>query len=158
MKPGGIADEAAFSEAAKGNSEDPTTAPNGGFLDKPFKKDPNKVNDLYDRLADMQPGQMSDIPIRYHGNFYILRRGDTVTKTFAEAKPELLVSLRNRRGYGAAFQVAQKAKTRLQETKDLQKVAQELAGEANMSPAEMVRETPFIKPGDDVPDIGSNQQ
>src|ERR1051325_5106485 len=158
IKPGGKSDEAAFAEAAKGNSEDPTTARTGGFLEKPFKKDPNKPNGLYDRVADMQPGQISDIPIRYGGNWYILRRGEGVPKTFAEAKPEILVSLRNRRGYGAAFQVAQKAKTRLQETKDPQKVAQELAGEANMSPAEMVRETPFVKPGDDVPDIGSNQQ
>jgi len=157
-KPGGKTDEAAFTEAAKGNSEDPTTARNGGFLEKPFKKDPNKPNGLYDRVADMQPGQISDIPIRYNSNWYILRRGDSVPKSFAEAKPELLVSLRNRRGYGAAFQVAQKAHTRLQETKDPQKVAQELAGDANMSPAEMVRETPFVKPGDDVPEIGSNQQ
>jgi peptidyl-prolyl cis-trans isomerase D len=158
IKPGGKSDEAAFSEAAKGNSEDPNTARNGGYLDKPFKKDPNKPHGLYDRIADMQPGQISDIPTRYLGNWYILRRGDSVTKTFAEAKPELLVSLRNRRGYGSAFQVAQKAKTRLQETKDPQKVAQELASEANMTPAEMVHETAFIKPGDDVPDIGSNQQ
>jgi peptidyl-prolyl cis-trans isomerase D len=156
--PGGKTDEAAFSEAAKGNSEDPATARNGGFLEKPFKKDPNKPNSLYDRVADMQPGQISDVPIRYLGNFYILRRGDSVQKTFAEAKPELLVSLRNRRGYGAAFQIAQKAHTRLQETKDPQKVAQELAGEANMNAADMVRETPFVKPGDDVPQIGSNQQ
>lgn len=155
---GGKGDEAAFSEAARGNSEDPSTATNGGFLAKPFKKDPNKPNGLYDRVADMQPGEISDIPIRYSGNWYILRRGDSVQKTFAEAKPELLVSLRNRRGYGAAFQVAQKAKARLQETKDPQKVAQEFAGEANMTPAEMVRETPFVKPGDDVPEIGSNQQ
>ena len=66
--------------------------------------------------------------------------------------------MRNRRGYGAAFQIAQKAKSRLQETKDPQKVAQELATEANMDAAKMVRETPFVKPGDDVPDIGSNQQ
>ena len=157
-KPGGKTDEASFSEAAKGNSEDPVTARNGGFLEKPFKKDPNKPNDLYDRVADMEPGQISDIPIRYKGDFYILRRGDAVQKTFAEAKPELLVSLRNRRGYGAAFQIAQKAHTRLQETKDPQKVAQELAGEANMNAADMVRETPFVKPGDDVPEIGSNQQ
>lgn len=156
-KPGGT-DEAAFAEAARGNSEDPTTAQNGGFLPKPFKKDPNKPNGLYDRVADMQTGQISDIPIRYQGNWYILRRGDSVEKTFAEAKPELLVSLRNRRGYGAAFQVAQKAHTRLQETKDPQKVAQEFAGEANMTAGEMVRETGFIKPGDNVPDIGSNQQ
>jgi peptidyl-prolyl cis-trans isomerase D len=156
--PTGQTTEAAFAEAAKGNSEDPATAKNGGFLAAPFKKNPNKPHGLYDRAIDMQPGQISDIPIRYSGNWYILRRGDDVPKTFEEAKPELLVSLRNRRGYGAAFQIAQKAKTRLQETKDPQKVAQELAAEANTKPADMVRETPLIKPGDDVPAIGSNQQ
>lgn len=156
--PGGNVSEAAFSEAAKGNSEDPATAKNGGFLTSVFKKNPNKPHGLYDRAIDMQPGQISDIPIRYAGNWYILRRAEDVPKTFAEAKPELLVSLRNRRGYGAAFQIAQKAHTRLQETKDPQKVAQEVATEANMKPADMVRETPFVKPSDDVPDIGSNQQ
>ena len=46
----------------------------------------------------------------------------------------------------------------MKETKDPQKVAQELAAEANMKPAEMVRETPLVKPGDDVPEIGSSQQ
>jgi parvulin-like peptidyl-prolyl isomerase len=106
----------------------------------------------------MQPGDMSDIPIRYGGDWYILRRGDSVPKTFEQAKPDLLVSSRNRRGYGEAFKLAQKAMTRLQETKDPQKVAQELAAEANMNPADMVRETGFVKPGDDVPDIGTNQQ
>lgn len=152
------ASEEAFAEAAKGNSEDPATARNNGFLAAPFKRNPNKAHGLYDRVADMQPGEISDIPIRYEGNWYILRRGESVPKTFEQAKPELLVSLRNRRGYSAAFQVAQKAHARLQETKDPQKVAQELAGEANMRPADMVRETPFVKPGDDVPNIGTNQQ
>jgi len=152
------ASEEAFAEMARGNSEDPATARNNGYLLTPFKKDPNKPHSLYDRAVDMQPGEISDIPIRYGGNFYILRRGDAVAKTFEQAKPELLVSLRNRRGYGAAFQLAQKAQKRLQETKDPQKVAQELAGEANMTPADMVRETPFVKPGDDVPNIGTNQQ
>jgi peptidyl-prolyl cis-trans isomerase D len=156
--PTGQASEAAFAEAAKGNSEDPATAKNNGFLAAPFKKNVNKPHGLYDRTIDMKPGDVTDIPIRYEGNFYILRRGDDVLKTFEEAKPELLVSLRNRRGYGAAFQVAQKAVNRLKETKDPQKVAQELAAEANMTPADMVRETPFVKPGDDVPQIGSNQQ
>lgn len=151
--------EEAFAEAARGNSEDPATARNNGFLLAPFKKSPpDKPHGLYERTLDMEPGDMTDIPIRYNNDFYILRRGDSVPKTFAEAKPELLVSLRNRRGYGAAFQLAQKAKTRLQETKDPQKVAQELATEANMSSTEMVRETGFIKPGDDVPEIGTNQQ
>lgn len=156
--PDGKVSEQAFAEAARGNSEDPATARNNGFLPAPFKKNPNKPNGLLDRTVDMTPGDVSDIPIRYGGNFYILRRGDSVPKTFEQAKPELLVSLRNRRGYGAAFQLAQKAKTRLQETKDPQKVAQEIATEANMAPASMVRETGFIKPGDDVPDIGTNQQ
>jgi len=156
--PTGQADEKAFAEAAKGNSEDPATAKNGGYLATPFKKNQNKAHGLYDRTVDMQPGDMSDIPIRYAGDWYILRRGESVPKTFAEAKPELLVSLRNSKGYSAALKVAQKAHARLEETKDPQKVAQELAGEANMKPADMVRETPFVKPGDDVPNIGSNQQ
>lgn len=154
----GQATEAAFSEAAKGQSEDPATARNGGFIAKPFKNDPKKPHGLYSRAVDMQVGDVSDIPIEYGGNYYILRRGESVPKTFEEMKPELLVSLRNRRGYGTAFQIAQKAQAKLKETKDPQKVAQDFAAEANMTPAEMVRETGYVKPGDDVPNIGVNQQ
>ncbi|HEU4511307.1 MAG TPA: peptidyl-prolyl cis-trans isomerase [Pyrinomonadaceae bacterium] len=154
----GTATEEAFAEAARGHSEDPATAKNNGFLLKPFKRDDKNPHALYDRAVDMRVGEVFDVPIRYGGHFYILRRGEEVDKTFEEAKPELLVSLRNRRGYGAAFQLAQKAHARLQETKDPQKVAQEFAAQANMNPAQMVRETPFVKPQDDVPDIGSNQQ
>lgn len=148
----------AFAEVARGNSEDPASARNGGLLDKPYKKNDTKPHGLYDRAVDMKPGDVTDVPIRYSGNWYILRRGESVPKTFAEAKPEILVSLRNRKAYGEAFKLAQQAHTRLQETKDPQKVAQELAAKANMTPAQMVRETPFVKPGDDVPEIGANQQ
>ena len=154
----GQATKEAFAEVAKGNSEDPATASRGGLLEKPFKKSESKPNGLYDRAVDMKPGDVSDIPIRFGGNWYILRRGESVPKTFEQAKQDLLVSLRNRKAFGEAFKLAQKAHTRLQETKDPQKVAQELAPQANMTPAEMVRETPFVKPGDDVPQIGANQQ
>ncbi len=150
--------EKVFADLARGNSEDPATAKNDGYLARPVKKNPNKVDALYDRTVDMQPGDVSDIPIRYGGNWYILRRGEAVPKTFEEAKLDLLASLRNRKGYGAAAKLAERAQNRLKETKDPQKVAQELAAEANMKPGEMVKETPFIKPGDDVPDIGSSQQ
>ena len=153
----GSVSEQAFAEAARGNSEDPTTAGNGGFLANPVKKNPNKPQALYERAVDMQPGEITD-PIRYGGNWYILRRGDPVPKTFEAAKQEILVSLRNRRSYTEALKVATKAYQRLKETKDVQKVAQEVAGEANMTAADMVRETPYIKPGDDVKDIGTNQQ
>ena len=150
--------EKVFADLARGNSEDPTTAKSGGYLPRAHRKNPNKIDALYDRAVDMQPGDVSDIPIKYAGNWYILRRGESVPKTFEEAKPELLASLRNRKGYVAAAKIAQRAQIRLKETKDPQKVAQELASEANMKPAEMVRETGFIKPGDDVKDIGSSQQ
>src|SRR3990172_4092112 len=150
--------EEAFAEAARGNSEDPATAKNGGTLPRIIKKNPNKADPLYDQVVDMQPGEITDQPIKHNGNYYILRRGDSLPKTFEDAKQELLVSLRNRRGYAVAVQLADRAQQRLQETKDLQKVAQELAAEANMKPAEMIKETPFVKPGDDVPNIGNNQQ
>ncbi|MGH9871790.1 MAG: SurA N-terminal domain-containing protein [Pyrinomonadaceae bacterium] len=150
--------EKVFADLARGNSEDPATAKSGGYLPRAYKKNPNKIDGLYDRTIDMQPGDVSDIPTKYGGNWYILRRGESVPKTFDEAKPDLLASLRNRKGYVAAAKIAERAKNRLKETKDPQKVAQELAAEANMTPGEMVKETGFIKPGDDVKGIGSSQQ
>jgi peptidyl-prolyl cis-trans isomerase D len=150
--------EKVFADLARGNSEDPVTAKEGGYLPRPVKKNPNKIDALYDRTVDMEPGAVSDIPIRYAGNWYILRRGESVPKTFEEAKPDLLASLRNRRGFTAAAKLAERAHSRLKETKEPQKVAQELAAEANMQPADMVKETPFIKTGDEVPGIGSSQQ
>ncbi|HVS81660.1 MAG TPA: peptidyl-prolyl cis-trans isomerase [Pyrinomonadaceae bacterium] len=153
----GTAIEDAFAELAKGNSEDPATAKNGGRVSGVVKKDPNKLDDPYQKVLDLQPGDVTD-PIKYKNAYYILRRGEAVPKTFEAAKPELLVSLRNRRGYTVAQKLAQKAQDRLKETKDPQRVAQELATEANMKPGDMVRETPFVKPSDDVPNIGSSQQ
>src|SRR5437016_4255127 len=153
----GTATEEAFADLARGNSEDPGTAKNGGRVAGIVKKNPNKPDDPYQKVLDMKPGEVTDA-IKYKNAYYILRRGDPVPKTFEDAKAELLVSLRNRRGYTVAQKIAQKAQDRLKETRDLQKVAEELAAEANMSPAEMVRETPFVKPGDDVPNIGSSQQ
>ena len=150
--------EQVFADLARGNSEDPATAKSGGFLSRPVKKNPNKVDALYDRTVDMEEGQISDIPIKYAGNWYIFRRGASVSKTFEEAKPEVMASMRNRKGYTLASELAKRAQARLKETKDPQKVAQELAAEANMQPGQMVKETPFVKPGDDVPEIGSSQQ
>lgn len=151
------ATEEAFADLAKGNSEDPITAKNGGQVTGVVKKNPNKSDDPYQKVLDLQPGEVTD-PIKYKSAYYILRRGESVPKTFEDAKPELLVSLRNRRGYTVAQKIAQRAQDRLKATKDPQKVAQEFAAEANMTPADMVRETPFVKPGDDVPNIGSSQQ
>jgi peptidyl-prolyl cis-trans isomerase D len=153
----GTATEQEFGDAAKGNSEDPATAQNGGWLNGVVKKNPNKPDDPLQRTFETEVGGISG-PIKYGNAYYIFRRGESVPKTYEEAKQELLVSIRNRKGYAAAAALAQKAAARLKESKDFQKVAQELAGEANMNAADMVRETPFVVPGDDVPKIGSNQQ
>jgi len=149
--------EEAFADLAKGNSEDPATANNGGRVAGIVKKNPNKTDDPYQKVIDLEAGNISD-PIKYKNAYYILRRGDSVPKSFEDAKQELLVSLRNRRGYTAAQKVAQHAQDLLKETKDPNKVAQQLAAEANMKPADMVRETGFVKPGDDVKEIGNSQQ
>ncbi|HEX8176106.1 MAG TPA: SurA N-terminal domain-containing protein [Pyrinomonadaceae bacterium] len=150
--------EEKFAEYARGNSEDALTAKSGGYLPKPYKRDPNKPNALYDRMVDLPVGGVTDVIIKYAGNYYILRRGEEVQKSFEDAKNELRVSLQNRRAYAVAAALAQRAAEKLKQSKDYQAVASELAAEANMKPEEMVRETPFIKPGDDVPNIGSSQQ
>ena len=153
----GEAKEDAFAELAKGHSEDPATAKTGGWLNGIVKKNSSKPDDPLQKLLDMTEGAVTE-PTKIGNAYYIFRRGPSIPKTFEDAKPELIVSLRNRRAYSVAAGIAQKAADRLKETKDFQKVAQELAAEANMKPAEMVKETPYIKPGDDIPDIGNNTQ
>jgi peptidyl-prolyl cis-trans isomerase D len=152
-------DEKKFTDAARGQSEDPATAKAGGWLPAPVKRNPNKPNELTQRTLDLKEGEMTD-PLfdKSAKAYYIFRRGPSVPKTFEDAKQELLVSLRNRRAYKTAADLAGRAAQRAKETKDLPKVAQELAKEANMTPGEMVKETPLIKPGDTVPDIGSSPQ
>jgi peptidyl-prolyl cis-trans isomerase D len=160
------ADEAAFAELARGNSEDPATAKEGGWLANPVKRNPNKKTnagtpgnaaELAQNTLDWKEGQVGD-PLKTGNAYYVFRRGPVVPKTFEDAKQELLVSLRNRRSYAAAQSVAQRAQELLKESHDVQAVAQAVAQQANMSAAEMVKETPFVKPGDDVPEIGSSPQ
>lgn len=150
--------EEKFAEYARGNSEDAATARSGGYLARPYRKDPNKPNALYDRMVDLPLGSVTDVVIKYAGNYYIMRRGEEVQKSFEDAKNELRVSLQNRRSYAVAAALAQRAAEKLKQSRDYPAVARELAAEANMKPEDMVRETPFIKPGDDVPNIGSAQQ
>lgn len=150
--------EEKFAELARGNSEDPATAKQGGALAGLIRRNPNKTEDPLQTALTMQPGQVSE-PIKYKNAYFILRRGDAVEKTFEEAKADLLVSARNRRAYQTTAQLAQRAAERLKAANgDFQAVAQEFAAEANMKPADMVRETPLVKPGDDVPEIGSSPQ
>ena len=112
--------EEAFADAAKGQSENPATAPNGGKLTGPVRENPKNPTDPYQRLIKMKPGEITE-PISYQGRYFILRRGEDVPKSFEDAKKELEVSLRNRRAYGVAAELAQKIADSLKQNKDVQK-------------------------------------
>ena len=156
-KEGDTVSEEAFANAAKGFSENPATAPLGGKLKGPVRENPNNATDPYQRLLAMKPGEITE-PISYQGRYFILRRGDEVPKSFEDAKPELEVSLRNRKAYAVAAELAQKISDTLKQNHDIQATVQQYAAQANMSPADMVRETGYVKPGDNVENIGTSPQ
>ena len=156
-KNAGVMSQEEFAALARNRSEDPATAPNGGKVNGLVRENKDKPDDPYQQVLTLQPGQVTE-PIKFGNAYYILRRGEAVPKSFEDAKQELLVSLRNRRAYKAAADLAQQAAEKLKQNADLQRVAQELAPQANMKPDEMIRETPFVKPGDDVPNIGVSPQ
>ena len=156
-KNNGKISQEAFAELAKGESEDAKSASSGGKIPGLIRENPSNPTDPYQRLLTMQPGEITD-PINYKDNYYILRRGEAVPKTFEDAKKELEVSLRNRRAYTASAELAQKIADDLKQTKDVRATAQKFAAQANMSVDEMIRETGFIKPGDEVDKIGISDQ
>jgi peptidyl-prolyl cis-trans isomerase D len=149
--------EQAFADLAKGQSEDAATASNGGKIPGLVRENPANPNDPYQRLLAMQPGDVSE-PIKYENRYFILRRGEAVQKTLETAKKELEVSLRNRRAYAVAAELANKVSESLKAEKDVNKVAAEYASQANESVENMVKETGFVKPGDDIKDVGISDQ
>lgn len=149
--------EEAFADIARGQSEDPNTARSGGKIAGLVKQNPNNPTDPLQRILTMQEGEITE-PIKFGEKYYILRRGAIVPKPFEDAKKELEVSLRNRRAYTIAAELAQKVADDLKQTKDVQATAQKFAGEANMSVTEMIRETGYVKPGDEVPNVGISPQ
>lgn len=154
---GNIVSEEDFARLARGYSEDPGTARNGGKLPGIVKRNPNNPSDPYQRLLSMQEGEVTE-PIKYGEKYYILRRGASVPKTFEMTKKELEVSLRNRRAYAAASELAKKISEDLAQTKNVEETAKKFSSQANLSLKEMIRETDFVKPGDDVPNIGISPQ
>ncbi len=156
-KDNGKISQEAFAELAKGQSEDAKSAANGGKLPGLVRENKDNPTDPYQQLLKMESGDVTE-PIKYQDRYYILRRGEAVPKTFEDARKEIEVSLRNRRAYAAAAELAQKVTERLKETKDVQKTAEEFAAQANMSAKDMMRETGFVKPGDTIENVGISPQ
>jgi peptidyl-prolyl cis-trans isomerase D len=162
-KDGGTISEEAFADLVRGYSEDAATKATGGKLptlvrDNPnLANNPNAVPPPQQTVLRMKEGEVSE-PVESGNAFVIYRRGKEIPKTFEDAKPELEVSLRNRKAYAVTAELAQKVVEDLKQTKDVQATANKFAGQANMSASEMIRETPFVKPGDNVENIGVSPQ
>jgi len=77
--------EQEFADLAKGNSEDPATAKSGGWLNGIVKKNPNSPTILISACSTCN--WRSHRCHQYKNAYYILRRGDSVPKTFEDAKP-----------------------------------------------------------------------
>ena len=149
--------EEAFTQLVNGYSEDAVSKAVGGKLPGLVNENKQNPNDPYQQLLTMEPGAVTE-PIKYQNRYFILRRGEAVPKSLEQAKKEIEISLRNRKGYGAAAELAQKIDDDLKQTKDVQATAQKFAAQANMSPTEMVRETGYVKPGDTVENVGNSPQ
>lgn len=162
-KDGGTITEEAFTELVRGYSEDAASKAVGGKLPQLVRDNPNLSNNPNATLPPqqavlrMKEGEVSE-PVESGTNLIIYRRGKEIPKTFEDAKPELEVSLRNRKAYAINAELAQKVVEDLKQTKDAQATAGKFAAQANMTVAEMVKETPFVKPGDNIENIGASPQ
>ncbi len=148
--------EEKFSNTARGESEKPSTAINGGMVAGLVRENKNNPTDPYQRILNMKEGEITE-PLKFGSNYYILRRGPSVPKSFENAKKEIEISRRNSKAYEANAALAGKVSERLKKEKDLEKVASEFASQANMKVSEMIRETEYVKPGDEIEKIGISQ-
>lgn len=153
---GDTVSEDRFAEVARGQSEKPGTARNGGRVTGLVRPNPSNPDDPYQRVLAMKEGEITE-PIKFGSDYYIIRRGKAQPKSFEDMKRELEVGMRNRKAYAANSALAQKVVDRLKEVKDVDKVAGEFASQANMSAGEMVKETGYVKPGDDIEGLGVSQ-
>ncbi|MBK6425149.1 MAG: SurA N-terminal domain-containing protein [Blastocatellia bacterium] len=148
-----------FAELAKGNSEDPATAANGGDAGW-IEKASVPAGDPRERLFQVEAGQTT-APIKVGNTFVVFKVSERRERSFEEVREELMPSARARKSYGKGVEVAQQVETKLRASKDPVAVAAEIngtLGAAADAPAVIVKETPFAQPGDAIPDIGSNPQ
>lgn len=148
-----------FAELAKANSEDAATAANGGDAGM-LEKAQVKAGDPRERLFTFDEGQVT-APIKVGNSYVVYKVLDRRQKTFEEAREELMATARTRQAYSKGVELSRSAEQKLKDTKDANRVAQEINASVNApadAPVAIVRETPFVQPGDQLPDIGVNAQ
>ena len=142
-----------FAALAKGNSQDASAAKGGdiGFV----KKDPNHPNDWRQKAHGLSVGAMEG-PFKDGNSYYLLKITEERDIPFAEMKPTLIAGAQNRSKYAKASEIADKAYELFTANKDLHKTAETIAAEMKLTPEELIRNTPYFKKGDTLPEIGSN--
>lgn len=119
------------------------------------KKDPKDTSyrQRVFTLSDFQKDVTE--PIREEGKFYILKVTRWQRKPLAEVRAELVRRLRERKQRDEAAQLADEIKKRLDEVKDLRRVAAEFSPKLGNLPVEqMIRRTGFFAAGEDLPEFG----
>ncbi len=144
-----------FATVARGNSQDSSAAKGGdlGFI----KKEPNRSSDWRQRGFSLKVGDI-DGPFRDGTAWYIMKMTEQREVPFAEMRATVEAGLRNRRAYAQASLLADKAYEKATEYKDIKRAAEEMAKELNVKLDVVLRSTPFFKPGDSLPNIGSSPQ
>ncbi|HWQ36053.1 MAG TPA: SurA N-terminal domain-containing protein [Blastocatellia bacterium] len=142
-----------FAAVARGNSQDPSAAKGGdiGFI----KKDANRPNDWKQRAFNLKVGDI-DGPFREGTSYYIMKVTEQRQVPYSEMRPTLEASLKNRKGYQRANEIADKVYEEFTREKDIKKAAEVAAKELKVSADTLIRTVPFFKKGDTLPEIGSN--
>lgn len=142
-----------FAALARQYSDDAKSKAKGGDIGWVNKKDKRETDDPLNRVFTMQPGEVSQ-PTKKGDRFYILKVVDRKLPTFEEAREQLLKEARARKGYTKAVEIADEAKKRLDETKNVDQVVAELSAKHGAQ-AVLARVTPFFVEGDTLPDLGT---
>ncbi|MBS1790853.1 MAG: peptidyl-prolyl cis-trans isomerase [Acidobacteria bacterium] len=145
-----------FAALAKGNSMDTATKTKGGDLGW-IKKDPNKSSDWKQRVytSDLKVGTI-DGPFSEGNSWYLLKVTEDREVPFEQMKPTLLATAKNNKSFQQCNTLAQKVYEKATEVKDLVKGAEEVAKEIKVSPASMLKTTPYFKDGDPLPTLGDS--
>ena len=150
--PGGAKAED-FATVARGESQDASKTKGGdlGFI----RKDANKPGAWQQRVLGLKVGDL-DGPFRDGQSYYIIKATEQREVPFEAMKATLRAGVANRKAYTRASELADKAYAEATSAKSLLKGAEAIAVEMKQPAASLLKNTPYFKDGDTLPEIGSN--
>ncbi len=149
-----------FGVVAKAESQDTKTAGKGGDIGW-VRKDPNRSSAWQQRIftSGLKVGDI-DGPFRDGKSWYLMKVAEQREVPFEQMKATLRAGVSNRKAYGEASKLADKAYEKATQYKDLRKAADEIAKDPLLktSADKLLKSTPYFKNGDTLPGIGSSPQ